>query len=72
MDDQLFDLAKRMADKLRDYGRNSDDADTLDLCCEFDVLDAQHDKDEWRHVHGPVEAQEGDLSMPSPKEVPHA
>jgi hypothetical protein len=51
---ELFDLAKRMADALRetrDGGPSFDDA--LDLCCEFDTIDAQHDKEAWDRLHAP-------------------
>jgi hypothetical protein len=49
----LFGLAMRMVEALREVRDGGPDEETaLDLCVEWDMLDAAHDHDEWKRVHG--------------------
>jgi hypothetical protein len=49
----VFDLARRMANALRETRDGGPSFDTaLDLCMEWDMLDAEHDMDEWHRIHG--------------------
>jgi hypothetical protein len=52
--ENLFDLAKRMASALRETRDGGPSFKTaLDLCVEFDGVDAEHDSAEWKRIHEP-------------------